>query len=70
MAQAAAPKQEREPGAKMTMRVYSMSRSGEVTEDRGTVSGPIAIIRRPAPHDRCTGSTDPHRWAKKPEPTA
>ncbi|WP_326726452.1 hypothetical protein OG418_49840 [Streptomyces phaeochromogenes] len=38
MAEATVPSGEREPGAKMTIRVYAMSRAGQITEDRGTLS--------------------------------
>jgi hypothetical protein len=37
MTEVTSPEQGREPGAKMTLRVYSMSRSGKVTKDRGTL---------------------------------
>lgn len=38
MPKATSPSGEREPGAKMTIRVYSVSRAGQITEERGTVS--------------------------------
>lgn len=38
MPKATAPNGEREPGAKMTIRVYAVSRAGQITEDRGTLS--------------------------------
>ncbi|MFC8660799.1 hypothetical protein [Streptomyces sp. NPDC057199] len=36
MEQSTTPRREHEPGAKMTIRVYSVSREGLITEDRGT----------------------------------
>ena len=38
MAEATAPSEKRAPGAKMTIRVYAVSRAGQITEDRGTLS--------------------------------
>ncbi|MGW2292295.1 hypothetical protein [Streptomyces phaeochromogenes] len=38
MPQTTAPSGESEPGAKMTIRVYAVSRAGQITEDRGTLS--------------------------------
>jgi hypothetical protein len=38
MEQSTTPRREREPGAKMTIRVYVVSRAGQITEDRGTLS--------------------------------
>jgi len=38
MAKATSPSGESEAGAKMTIRVYAVSRAGQITEDRGTVS--------------------------------
>ena len=38
MAKTTTPSGEREPGAKMTIRVYAVSRAGQITEDRGTLS--------------------------------
>ncbi|MFD3377607.1 MULTISPECIES: hypothetical protein [unclassified Streptomyces] len=38
MAKGTTPRRERESGAKMTIRVYSVNRGGAITEDRGTLS--------------------------------
>lgn len=38
MAKATSPNGGRDPGAKMTIRVYSVNRGGVITEDRGTLS--------------------------------
>ncbi|MFC8664044.1 hypothetical protein [Streptomyces sp. NPDC057199] len=38
MAEATVPSGEREPGAKMTIRVYAVSRADQITEDRGTLN--------------------------------
>lgn len=38
MSKATAPGRERDPGVKMTIRVYSVNRGGQVTQDRGTLS--------------------------------
>ncbi|MEV4033381.1 hypothetical protein [Streptomyces umbrinus] len=38
MTKATSPTGESEPGAKMTIRVYAVSRAGQITEDRGTLS--------------------------------
>lgn len=39
---AATPDEPRSPGAKMTLRVYTVDRYGAVAEDRGTVSVPYS----------------------------
>ncbi|MFI6278359.1 hypothetical protein [Streptomyces sp. NPDC050988] len=38
MEQSTTPRREHDPGAKMTMRAYAVSRVGQITEDRGTLS--------------------------------
>ncbi|MDQ1022513.1 hypothetical protein QF035_000095 [Streptomyces umbrinus] len=47
MAKATSPTSESEPGAKMTIRVYAVSRVGQITEDRGTLS--VLVGQEPLP---------------------